>query len=156
MRSELQRTNDAIKDAIGVTPVLMRPPYGELSAAQGLWVNREFGFKIIRWDVDPLDWKDPGPSVVAARILSQTRPGSIILSHDIHAGTVACMPFVIDSLLAKGYKFVTVPELLAMDRPVLKKSAASASPAAQAAPATEAAPSPATPSEGTPAPSVTP
>ncbi len=123
VRSELQRTNDVIKDAIGVTPALMRPPYGELSAAQAVWVNREFGFRIIRWDVDPNDWKDPGPSVVAARILSATRPGSIILSHDIHAGTVAAMPFIIDSLLAKGYQFVTVPELLAMDKPHAKKGA---------------------------------
>jgi peptidoglycan/xylan/chitin deacetylase (PgdA/CDA1 family) len=140
LRSEMQRTDDVIKSAIGHSPTLMRPPYGELSAAQAVLVNREFGYKVIRWDVDPLDWKDPGPSVVAARILSQTRPGSIILSHDIHAGTVAAMPIIIDTLLAKGYKFVTVPELIAMDRPPLKKAAAQAA---------GAVPSPTTPPAGT-------
>jgi peptidoglycan/xylan/chitin deacetylase (PgdA/CDA1 family) len=149
VRSEMQRTDDVIKAAIGRSPTLMRPPYGELSATQGLWINKEFGYKIIRWDVDPLDWKDPGPSVVAARILSQTRPGSIILSHDIHAGTVAAMPIVIDTLLAKGYKFVTVPELLAMDRPPAKKSPGTASLPSPAAP-------PAGSSDSTPAPSATP
>ena len=143
VRSEMQRTDDVIKSAIGRSPTIMRPPYGELSASQGRWINKDFGYKIIRWDVDPLDWKDPGPNVVASRILAATRPGSIILSHDIHAGTVAAMPYIIDTLLARGYKFVTVPELIAMDRPVPKKGTAAA-PAT--APAPEAATSPASPS----------
>ena len=50
------------------------------------------------------------------RIISGTRPGSIILSHDIHAPTIEAMPMVFDALLAKGYKFVTVSELIAMDK----------------------------------------
>jgi hypothetical protein len=68
------------------------------------------------WDVDPLDWKRPGPSVVARRIIAGTRPGSIILSHDIHPPTIEAMPQVFDALLAKGFKFVTVSELLAMNK----------------------------------------
>ena len=44
------------------------------------------------------------------------RAGSIILSHDIHAPTVEAMPGVLDALLAKGFKFVTVSELIAMDK----------------------------------------
>jgi len=135
VRSEIQKTQDAIINASGYKPILMRPPYGAMTARQRLWVSNEFGFKIILWDVDPLDWKRPGSSVVAQRIISGVRPGSIILSHDIHSGTVDAMPQVFDTLLAKGYKFVTVSELLAMDRgPVskTKKSAAAPSPAAHA------------------------
>lgn len=121
VRAELQKTQDAIIAATGYRPILFRPPYGALTPSQKLWIAREFGFKIILWDVDPLDWKRPGPSIVAQRIIAATRPGSIILSHDIHSQTVDAMPEVFDTLLAKGYKFVTVSELIAMDKgPVVK------------------------------------
>ena len=116
VRNQLQRTEDIIVKTTGIRPKLMRPPYGELTKRQRQWVNRDFGYKIILWDVDPLDWKRPGSSVVAQRIIAGARPGSIILSHDIHPPTIAAMPQVFDALLAKGFKFVTVSELLAMDQ----------------------------------------
>ena len=116
VRSQLQRTQDIIVKTTGVKPKLMRPPYGELTKRQRIWVNHDFGYKVILWDVDPLDWKRPGPNVVARRIIAGARPGSIILSHDIHPPTIEAMPQVFDALLAKGFKFVTVSELLAMDK----------------------------------------
>jgi peptidoglycan/xylan/chitin deacetylase (PgdA/CDA1 family) len=116
VRSQLQRTQDIIFQTAGVKPTLMRPPYGELTKRQRIWINREFNYKVILWDVDPLDWKRPGPSVVARRIIAGARPGSIILSHDIHPPTIEAMPEVFDTLLAKGFKFVTVSELLAMNK----------------------------------------
>jgi peptidoglycan/xylan/chitin deacetylase (PgdA/CDA1 family) len=140
VRSEIQKTQDAIINASGYRPTLMRPPYGAMTARQRLWVSREWGFKIILWEVDPLDWKEPGPDVVASRIIAATRPGYIILSHDIHAQTVAAMPKVFDALLAKGYKFVTVSELLAMDKgPVAKPSPSSAATSETGAPVTASA-----------------
>ena len=116
VRSQLQRTEDIIVKTAGIKPKLMRPPYGELTKRQRILVNHEFGYKVILWDVDPLDWKRPGSNVVAQRIIAGARPGSIILSHDIHPPTIDAMPQVFDALLAKGFKFVTVSELLAMDK----------------------------------------
>jgi peptidoglycan/xylan/chitin deacetylase (PgdA/CDA1 family) len=116
VRSQLRKTEDLIVKTAGVKPTLMRPPYGELTKRQRIWVNQDFNYKVILWDVDPLDWKRPEPSVVASRIIAGTRPGSIILSHDIHPPTIEAMPQVFDSLLAKGFKFVTVSELLAMNK----------------------------------------
>ena len=116
VRTQLQRTEDIIVKTTGVRPKLMRPPYGELAKRQRQWVNRDFGYKIILWDVDPLDWKRPGSDVVARRIIAGARAGSIILSHDIHPPTIEAMPKVFDALLAKGFKFVTVSEVLAMDK----------------------------------------
>jgi peptidoglycan-N-acetylglucosamine deacetylase len=116
VRTQLQRTEDIIGKTTGIKPKLMRPPYGELTKRQRILVNRDFGYKVILWDVDPLDWKRPGSNVVAQRIITGARPGSIILSHDIHPPTIAAMPQVFDALLAKGFKFVTVSELLAMDK----------------------------------------
>src|SRR5881392_3544051 len=114
VRSQLQRTDDAIKNATGQRPTLLRPPYGSITEREKRWIHDEFGYDIILWDVDPLDWKRPGPAVVRNRILKETRPGSIVLSHDIHPGTIEAMPSTFDALEAKGFKFVTVSELIRM------------------------------------------
>ncbi len=118
VRSQLQRTDDAIKNATGKRPTLLRPPYGSITERQKRWIHDEFGYDIILWDVDPLDWKRPGPAVVRSRILKETRSGSIVLSHDIHPGTIEAMPSTLDELEAKGFKFVTVSELISMATPV--------------------------------------
>ena len=65
--------------------------------------------------------------MVCNRIVKETRAGSIILSHDIHPGTIEAMPATFDQLQAKGFKFVTVTELLAMARPLPPKPATNAS-----------------------------
>jgi len=49
------------------------------------------------------------------------RAGSIILAHDIHPGTIEAMPRVLNQLEAKGFKFVTVSELIAMQTPLPPK-----------------------------------
>src|SRR6266404_2384885 len=117
VRSQLQRTDDAIKSAIGKSPTLLRPPYGSITEREKRWIHDEFGYDIILWDVDPLDWKRPGPAVVRNRILKETQRGSIVLSHDIHPGTIEAMPSTLDELAAKGFKFVTVSELIRMATP---------------------------------------
>jgi peptidoglycan/xylan/chitin deacetylase (PgdA/CDA1 family) len=117
VRSQLQRTDDAIKNATGKRPTLMRPPYGSITEREKHWIHDEFGYQIILWEVDPYDWKRPGPAVVRNRILKETRPGSIVLSHDIHPGTIEAMPSTLDALEAKGFKFVTVSELIRMATP---------------------------------------
>src|SRR6266487_998121 len=114
VRRQLWQTDDAIKNATGKRPTLLRPPYGSITAREKRWIHDEFGYGIILWDVDPYDWKRPGPSVVCNRILKETRPGSIVLSHDIHPGTIEAMPSTVDQLQAKGFKFVTVSELIRM------------------------------------------
>jgi peptidoglycan/xylan/chitin deacetylase (PgdA/CDA1 family) len=152
VRSQLSRTDDAIRNATGTRPTLMRPPYGSITPRQKRWIHDEFGYQIILWDVDPYDWKRPGPSVVRNRILKETRPGSIVLSHDIHPGTIEAMPSTFDQLQAKGFEFVTVSELIRMAVP----------PPSQPSPGTRArvpatiAPSPSTSMIPTPAPSPSP
>ncbi len=114
VRSQLRRTDDAIKNATGKRPTLMRPPYGSITDREKHWIHDEFGYQIILWDVDPYDWRRPGLAVVRNRILKETQPGSIVLSHDIHPGTIEAMPSTFDALEAKGFKFVTVSELIRM------------------------------------------
>ncbi|MGB1130646.1 MAG: polysaccharide deacetylase family protein [Haloferula sp.] len=114
VREEMIKGRNSIVKAAGVQPRTMRPPYGALLQRQRSMIHAEFGYPTIMWSVDPRDWQRPGPSVVTSRILSGTTPGAIILAHDLHAPTVDAMPATLDGLLRKGYKFVTVSQLLAM------------------------------------------
>jgi peptidoglycan/xylan/chitin deacetylase (PgdA/CDA1 family) len=117
IRSQLKRTEETIMNATGIHPKLLRPPYGAITARQKRWIHDELGYDIILWDVDPLDWKRPGPAIVTNRIVKNTRSGSIVLSHDIHPGTIEAMPATLSQLQQKGFKFVTVSELIAMATP---------------------------------------
>jgi len=115
VRQELRGCHEAIIAATGAAPKTMRPPYGAITSAQKAWVRREFGYPSILWSVDPEDWKKPGSSVVSSRLVSGATPGGILLVHDIHAPTIDAMPSTLDQLLGKGYQFVTVTQLIAMD-----------------------------------------
>jgi peptidoglycan/xylan/chitin deacetylase (PgdA/CDA1 family) len=128
VREQLQKTHDAIVAACGVAPKTMRPPFGAFTARQRAWSHGEWGYKCILWDVDPLDWKVRNAEHVKNEILKAAVPGSIILAHDIHKSTIDAMPETLDALLAKGFKFVTVSELLAMDKPLPPKPKATPAP----------------------------
>lgn len=133
--SQINQANAAIENATGKKPVLVRPPYGATNAAITRRLNEEFGLKVIMWDVDPLDWKTRNSAHVKAEILKGAKPGSIILSHDIHPTTVEAMAGTIDALKEKGFQFVTVSELVAMDRPLPPVIKPTPSVSATAAPA---------------------
>jgi peptidoglycan/xylan/chitin deacetylase (PgdA/CDA1 family) len=120
--AEITQTNDAIKQATGILPVTMRPPYGATNATINKRLNEEYGLSVILWSVDPQDWKIRKSDHVSSHIIKNAAPGSIILAHDIHASTIDAMPAALDALQAKGYKFATVSELISMDRPAAPKS----------------------------------
>ena len=132
LQHELADTSAVISKSTGKPVTLMRPPYGATNPRLNRAIEKEYGMKVILWSVDPFDWKRPGPNVVEQRIVAGTKPGAIILSHDIHPGTIEAMPATLDALLAKGYKFVTVSELLAMEsKNPAPTPSASPAPAAQ-------------------------
>ena len=120
--AEISQTTDAIVKATGVRPVTMRPPYGAINATLTKRLNDEYGLCVILWSVDPQDWKIRKSDHVSGHIIKNTAPGSIILAHDIHPSTIDAMPTALDALQSKGYKFVTVTELIAMDRPAAPKT----------------------------------
>ncbi|MEI8292771.1 MAG: polysaccharide deacetylase family protein [bacterium] len=120
--TEISQTNDAIEKATGVRPTLMRPPYGAINANLTKRLNEEYGLTVVLWSVDPLDWKIRNAEHVSSQIIKNAAPGAIILSHDIHASTIDAMPAALDALQSKGYKFATVSELIAMDRPAAPKA----------------------------------
>ena len=115
-RAEVLGCERAIVAACGVKPRILRPPGGHINDRVKVWLKKEFGYSTIMWAVDPEDWKRPGSDVVAHRIISETDPGEIVLAHDIHGPTIAAMPRALDGLLSNGYRFVTVSQLIAIER----------------------------------------
>ncbi len=112
---ELGTAHNSIVDATGVAPRLMRPPYGAITASQKSWIKQKFGYPSILWSVDPEDWKRPGVSVVTSRLINGARPGGILLAHDIHKPTIDAIPTVLQQLKQRGFQFVTVSQLIALD-----------------------------------------
>ena len=108
---EIDRTNDAIKQATGVTPAILRPPYGAVNGAV-LEQLRLRGMSSILWSVDTRDWADRNSEIVCSRAVAGARPGAIILMHDIHQTSVGAVPCILSALKQQGYSFVTVQGLL--------------------------------------------
>ena len=108
---EIDRTNDAIKQATGVTPAILRPPYGAVNSAV-LEQLRLRGMSSILWSVDTRDWADRNSDIVCSRAVAGAHPGAIILMHDIHQTSVNAVPCILNALKQQGYSFVTVQGLL--------------------------------------------
>jgi peptidoglycan/xylan/chitin deacetylase (PgdA/CDA1 family) len=111
---QLRGTKRAIRALSGYTPCVFRPPYGAYDRSV-LQAAKSLGLATITWDVDPRDWALPGVGAIEARVLSQVRPGSIVLSHDgggPRGETLAAYPHIIEALRRRGYRFLTIPQLL--------------------------------------------
>lgn len=113
---ELDGCSKAIAEALGGhRPQVFRPPYGAFTARQKEWAHREFGLPSILWSVDPLDWKIRNAAHVSSALIRGASSGGILLAHDIHPTSVAAMPSVVDTLMARGYQFVTMGQLINME-----------------------------------------
>ncbi len=114
--AEMDRSCAAIKNATGFTPKVMRPPYGAVDANIVSLMKSRYGMPTIMWDVDTRDWQHPGVSVVTNRAVGKARPGSIILLHDIHESTLQAVEGIVTGLQARGFRIVTVSQLLALNQ----------------------------------------
>ncbi|MCX7780316.1 MAG: polysaccharide deacetylase family sporulation protein PdaB [Negativicutes bacterium] len=113
IREDLAKSGAQIREATGVAPKLFRPPNGHYSS-QSLQITRELGYKTILWNIDSLDWTNPGRDVIIDRIMKRLKPGAIILMHasDTPQQTAEALPNLLQKIKAEGYKVVTVTELL--------------------------------------------
>ena len=112
---QIRETTAIIEKNTGQKVTIMRPTYGLYNERVKNDLLEKYRLDMILWSVDPNDWKKPGANTVARRLIEGAHPGAILLAHDIHPGTIQATPKAIAGLKAKGYEFVTVSELLAMD-----------------------------------------
>lgn len=112
---EVDRTERLIRKVTGHRPELFRPPGGILTNGLAAYAKQK-GYVVVLWNAAAPDMAQPvDPQVFANRIVSQARPGGIILMHDgggNRSSTIAALPQIIRRLKAQGYRFVTVPGLL--------------------------------------------
>lgn len=112
VRSQIQRTQKAVKDASGVTPTLVRPPYGSTNKR----VEHAIGMPLVLWSVDTLDWRYRDVARDTRVGVKEPESGGIVLFHDIHKPSVDSIPKVVDGLRKRGFTFVTVSELFTGQR----------------------------------------
>lgn len=99
-------------------PRLFRPPYGMWNSTT-LALLRRYRMLMVLWTVDTADYRRPGVSGIVDAVVNGARPGAIILLHDAggdRSETVAALPTIIARLRSRGYRLVTVPQLL-VDNP---------------------------------------
>jgi peptidoglycan/xylan/chitin deacetylase (PgdA/CDA1 family) len=100
-------------------PRLFRPPAGAFDAAT-LQVLRRHRMLAVLWTVDTEDFTRPGTRAIVQRAVDGARNGAIILLHDgggDRSQTLAALPAIVDRLRARGYRLVTVPQMLLHDPP---------------------------------------
>ncbi len=124
---ELSATKHLLASAVGRHTLLFRPPYAvdaepetieqvrpiELAAAQG--------YLVVGMQIDPDDWKRPGVDEIVRRTVEQAErgEGNMILLHDSGGDrmqTVQAIPRIVEELRQRGFRFVSVSELLGRSR----------------------------------------
>lgn len=111
LREEVEYVNTAVRTLTGVTPKVFRAPFGEYDDKL-LSCVESAGMIPVQWDVDSLDWKGISGAEIVKRVVGKVKNGSIILCHNNSDHILEALPTILDELTAKGYRFVTMSELI--------------------------------------------
>ncbi len=114
MQREIAACEEAIASVAECRPHFLRPPEGEMNDTLRRVVS-DSDYRIILWDVDTRDWAHTPPEEICQHILDTVQAGDIVLMHDFighNSPTPEALRLVIPRLLDKGYRFVTVGELV--------------------------------------------
>ena len=110
--AQLLWANQAIFEAGGVSPILMRPCEGVVTAP-GMSIVGSYGMSAVLWSVDTRDWKTRDAAKTVEAVLSQVKDGDIVLMHDLYDSTADATEILVPELVGRGYQLVTVSELAA-------------------------------------------
>jgi peptidoglycan/xylan/chitin deacetylase (PgdA/CDA1 family) len=106
IKNQVQMTQEIVKRATGVTPLLLRPPYGSVNDAV-----KKINMPLIRWSIDSLDWQSKNPEAIYKRVMENVKDGDIILMHDIYKTSSEAASRIIPELKRRGFRLVTVSAL---------------------------------------------
>ncbi|MFG1653702.1 polysaccharide deacetylase family protein [Micromonospora sp. NPDC049275] len=104
IRADLVRTNEAIRAAVPDAPIVWYRQPGGAWTAPVVSVCTGLGMTPLHWSVDPSDWQAPGASKIATTVLTQARPGGVVLMHDAggnRQGTVDALSRILPELSAR-------------------------------------------------------
>ncbi|MBQ2989361.1 MAG: polysaccharide deacetylase family protein [Clostridia bacterium] len=111
---EIEKTEEIIFRTAGYRTRLFRPPEGAYDDC-ALEVVKNKNYRVILWTVDSRDWENKSAEAMVQTVMSNVRGGSILLFHDYmgkRSNTLEAIDVLIPRLIARGYRFVTVSELL--------------------------------------------
>ena len=112
VRKELKELDDRIEALTGKRCTLFRAPFGEYNDTVVSTV-RDMGYEIVQWSIDTVDWKEGrSADTILNAVLPKLSDGCIILSHNNGFEIETYLPQLIEQALSKGYRFVTISELL--------------------------------------------
>lgn len=118
--SELNQCDAVIERLTGQHTHLFRPPRGKMNSEVDEVVAARHD-RIVLWTVSADHHEAHTPAAMAQRALRRVQPGAIILLHDGRFNSrwrdVAATEIILRELTARGYRCVTLPELLAMEQP---------------------------------------
>jgi len=114
IRKDLQLSTHVLNELTKEKPTLFRPPHGSFDS-RVLSLIHDFNYTVIHWSVDSHDWKNPGTNAIVKNVTKHAKAGDIVLMHasDSAKQTAKALPAIIEHFQKKGYRFVTVSELLA-------------------------------------------
>jgi peptidoglycan-N-acetylglucosamine deacetylase len=121
-RDQRAQIADAARDIVAADaprPRLFRPPYGAFDDTSRTLLRRARMLTVL-WSIDSEDYRKPGVATIVRNVVSNARPGSIVLMHDAggdRSQTIAALPQIVATLRRQGYRFVTVPRLLLENPP---------------------------------------
>jgi len=113
MYAEIQRCRDKLAELTGSPGAFFRQSQGQHATPEELVEAGKAGYtRVLSYDIDSLDWKDPGPAAIRAAV-AKARAGSVVSMHLGHPGTVAALPGILTALADRGLTPVTASDLLA-------------------------------------------
>jgi peptidoglycan/xylan/chitin deacetylase (PgdA/CDA1 family) len=113
MYAEISKCGDALRTATGSIGKWFRPSQTDVPSAAILDQAGRAGYATsVGYDVDPLDYQDPGSSLIVSRTRAKVRAGSIVSLHTLYQGTADAFTGIVSAVRAKGLEPVTVSALL--------------------------------------------
>ncbi len=124
IKQEFSKTNDILMDILGVKAPVVRTPYGSHTKK----VLKAVNYPVILWNIDTLDWKTrnevksdkKSAKITAKKIIKTVSEGDIVLMHDLYEETAAAVEIAVPKLIKKGYRIVSVSELMEYNNIKLK------------------------------------
>ena len=113
LETEISKASDALNGVLGTNGKWFRPsqiavPTNAILAAAG-----KVGYAVsVGYDLDSMDFQDPGAGAVKANVIGHIQSGSIVSLHFDHQNTLDALPAIIDHMKSKNLKPVTISQLI--------------------------------------------
>ncbi|GIP36864.1 hypothetical protein J31TS4_01440 [Paenibacillus sp. J31TS4] len=111
---EISKTEKLLTEQLGVSNTLFAPPSGDFDQ-ETVKIARELKLQTVLWTIDTVDWRNPAPEQILAKLSRTMEPGALILMHPTKSSSAA-LEGIIRIIKQKGLALGTVSELLSPER----------------------------------------